>query len=111
MTNKVITCFFCFEQFEVSLEISTSFTGNNIEIYDCEICCNPNKLDYVVYDGEININNVSDGNEWIIPHHYSTVQVIEPSNRILIEEEICTRLDGCPTIKNVCADWKLILGW
>ena len=52
-----------FEQFEVSLEISTSFTGNNIEIYDCEICCNPNKLDYVVYDGEININNVSDGNE------------------------------------------------
>ena len=63
MTNKVITCFFCFEQFEVSLEISTSFTGNNIEIYDCEICCNPNKLDYVVYNGEIKINNVSDGNE------------------------------------------------
>ena len=30
----MITCFFCFEQFEVSLEISTSFTGNNIEIYD-----------------------------------------------------------------------------
>ena len=42
MTNKVITCFFCFEQFEVSLEIGSSFTGNNIEIYDCEICCNPN---------------------------------------------------------------------
>ena len=57
MTNKVITCFFCFEQFEVSLEISTSFIGN-----DCEICCNPNKLEYEVYDGEININNVGDGN-------------------------------------------------
>ena len=38
-----------------------------IEIYDCEICCNPNKLDYVVYDGEININNVGDDNECIIP--------------------------------------------
>jgi|TARA_B110000305_G_C19359670_1_gene598749 hypothetical protein len=63
MSNKVITCFFCFEQFEVSLEIGSSFTGNNIEIYDCEVCCNPNKLDYVVYDGKININNVSDGNE------------------------------------------------
>ena len=63
MTNKMITCFFCFEQFEVSLEISTSFTGNIIEIYDCEICCNPNKLDYAVYDGEINIKNVSDGND------------------------------------------------
>jgi hypothetical protein len=44
MTHKVITCFFCFEQFEVSLDIDTSFTGNDIEIYDCEICCNPNKL-------------------------------------------------------------------
>ena len=49
MTNKVITCFFCFEQFEVSLEISTSFTGSNIEIYDCVICCNPNKIDYGVH--------------------------------------------------------------
>ena len=67
MSHKVITCFFCFEQFEVSLEISTSFTGNNIEIYDCEICCNPNKLDYVVYGGEININNAGDRNELIVP--------------------------------------------
>ena len=63
MPNKTITCFFCFEQFEVSLEISISFTGNIIEIYDCEICCNPNKLDYEVYDGETIINNVGDGNE------------------------------------------------
>ncbi len=63
MINKVITCFFCFEQFEVSLEIRTSFNGNNSEIYDCEICCNPNKLDYVVCDGVININDISDGNE------------------------------------------------
>jgi len=45
------------------LEIGTSFIGNDSEIYDCEICCNPNKLEYEVYDGEININNVGDGNE------------------------------------------------
>jgi len=32
----------------------------------------------------------------IIHEHYSTVQVIEPLKRLLIEEEICTRLDGCP---------------
>ena len=63
MTNKEITCFFCFEQFEVSLEIGSSFTGNDVEIYDCEICGNPNKLEYEVYDGEIIINNVGDGNE------------------------------------------------
>jgi hypothetical protein len=46
MTYKLITCFFCFEEFEVSLEVDSSFAGNNTEIYDCEICCNPNKLDY-----------------------------------------------------------------
>ena len=63
MATEVITCFFCFEQFEVSLEIDPSFRGNNIEIYDCEVCCNPNKLHYAVYDGDINMNNVSDGNE------------------------------------------------
>ena len=63
MTHKVITCYFCFDQFEVSLEIDTSFTGNDSEIYDCAICCNPNKLDYEVYYGEININHVGDGNE------------------------------------------------
>ena len=63
MTNKVITCFFCFEQFEVSLEISSSFNGNNIEIYDCVICCNPNKIDYGVNNGEVSIINVGDGNE------------------------------------------------
>ena len=63
MTYKLITCFFCFEQIEVSLEVGVSFNGNNSEIYDCEVCCNPNKLDYEVYDGEININYVGDGNE------------------------------------------------
>ena len=63
MTHKSITCFFCFEEFEVSLEIGTSFTGSDSEIYDCEICRNTNKLEYEVYDGDININNVDDGNE------------------------------------------------
>ena len=48
----------------MSLEIGSSFIRKNIEIYDCEICCNPNKLEYVVDNGEIIINNVSDGNEW-----------------------------------------------
>ena len=63
MIHKLITCFFCFEQFEVSLEVDKSFTGNDIDIYDCEVCCNPNKLEYEVYEGEVAINNVGDGNE------------------------------------------------
>ena len=52
-----------FEQFEVSLEIGATFTGNDTESYDCEICCNLNKLESEVYDDEININNVGDANE------------------------------------------------
>ena len=71
MREKEITCHFCFEKFEVSLEIGSPFIGKNIEIYDCEICCNPNKLEYVVDNGEIILNNVSDGNEWknyTLPH-------------------------------------------
>ena len=38
----------------------------------------------------------------IIHQHYSTVQVIEPPKRVLIEQEICTRLDVCPIVNNVC---------
>ena len=32
-------------------------------IEDCEICCNPNKIDTETYDGEIVSLIVSDGNE------------------------------------------------
>ena len=51
----------------------------------------------------------------IIHQHYSTVQVVEPPKRVLIEEEICTRLDGCPIVNNVCVDclknqWELLTG-
>ena len=63
MTEKTITCYFCFQEFEVSLEVDESFSGNNSEIYDCEVCCNPNKLDYYADRGEITITQVGDGNE------------------------------------------------
>ena len=61
--ERQITCHFCFEQFEVDIETSQEFTGHNTEIYDCSVCCNPNKLSYEVYDGEIISLTVSDGNE------------------------------------------------
>ena len=66
MTNNLeqkITCHFCFEEFEIDLEIHQEFTGQNTEIYDCTVCCNPNKLSYEIYDGEIGPLTVSDGNE------------------------------------------------
>ena len=40
----------------------------------------------------------------IIHQHYSTVKVVQPPKRVLIEKEICTRLDGCPIVNNVCVD-------
>ena len=40
----------------------------------------------------------------IINHHYSTIQVIEPPKKVIMEEEICTRIDGCRIIDNVCID-------
>ena len=40
----------------------------------------------------------------IILQHYSTVQVVEPPKRVLIEEEICKRLDGCPIVNGICVD-------
>ena len=40
----------------------------------------------------------------IINHHYSTVEVIEPPKKVIVEEEICTRIDGCRIVDNVCID-------
>jgi len=50
----------------------------------------------------------------IIHQHYSTVQVIEPPMRVLKEQEICTRLDGCPIVNNVCFGvwlWRISGGY
>ena len=40
----------------------------------------------------------------IIHQHYSTVEVIEPTKKVIVEEEICTRIDGCRIVDNVCID-------
>jgi len=59
---RTITCYFCFESFEVDLEVGESFSGYNTEVCDCTVCCNPNKIDYNVYDGELTDIVLSDGN-------------------------------------------------
>ena len=61
--ERTITCHFCFEIFEIDLGIDQTFSGRNSEIFDCEICCNPNKVDTEVYEGEVSSIDVSDGNE------------------------------------------------
>ena len=40
----------------------------------------------------------------IIHQHYSTVEVIESPKKVIMEEEICTRIDGCRIVDNVCVD-------
>ena len=63
LNEKTITCYFCFETFEIDLGIEQTFSGHNSEIFDCEICCNPNKVDTQIYEGEVSSINISDGNE------------------------------------------------
>ena len=63
MNEQTIICHFCFETFEVDLGIDINFSGNNTEIFDCEVCCNPNKIYTEVYEGEVSSLIISDGNE------------------------------------------------
>ena len=56
---------FCFETFQVDLGIDQTFSGHNTEIFDCEVCCNNNKIDSEVYEGEVSSLTVSNGNEWL----------------------------------------------
>ena len=36
--------------------------------------------------------------------HYTSVQVNESPKRVLVEREVCNRIDGCPIVNNVCLD-------
>ena len=60
---QTLICHFCFESFEVDIEVSEEFSGHNSEIYDCVVCCNPNKIDYNVHNGEVSRVVLSDGVE------------------------------------------------
>ena len=37
-------------------------------------------------------------------HTHNTVQVVELPKKVIVEEEICTRIDGCRIVDNVCID-------
>ena len=58
--NHQVTCYFCFQDFEITLEV---FSTINTEIWDCEICCNPNRVSYLINDETFIILEISDGNE------------------------------------------------
>ena len=39
-----------------------------------------------------------------IETHYTTVQTIQTPKRVLVQREVCNRIDGCPIVNNVCVD-------
>jgi len=43
----------------------------------------------------------------IIKQYHSTVQVVQSPKRVLVDREICTRIDGCRIVDNVCIDCEL----
>jgi hypothetical protein len=55
-----ITCHFCFEKFTIEVVV---YDGLNTEIWDCEVCCNPNQIKYGIENEELVLLEVSNGNE------------------------------------------------
>mgnify|MGYP000871660746 FL=1 len=55
-----ITCYFCFEFFYIDID---PVEKRIVEIWDCEVCCNPNKIDYLFKKNQIIHLDISDGNE------------------------------------------------
>ncbi|MAV15846.1 MAG: hypothetical protein CMG08_03430 [Candidatus Marinimicrobia bacterium] len=55
-----VSCFFCYETFELPLETNH---GMMEIIWDCNVCCNPNLIKYKFYNNIITDLEVSNGNE------------------------------------------------
>ena len=55
-----ITCYVCFETFSVELDMHD---GLNEEIWDCEICCNPNRIKYLYNNKKLVLLEVYNGND------------------------------------------------
>ena len=55
-----ITCHFCFEKFTIEVDL---YDGLNTEIWDCEVCCNPNQIKYGIENEELVLLEVSNGNK------------------------------------------------
>ena len=43
-----------------------------------------------------------------IEKHYTTVQVKEPSKKVLVERKICTRVDACKVVHENYPTWVVV---
>ena len=41
-------------------------------------------------------------------HTHNTVQVVAPPKRVLVEREVCNRINGCPVVKGVCESCEIM---
>ena len=55
-----VTCYFCYETFEVYLDL---VEGSDTVIIDCDVCCNPNLIRYQISNETISVLNTDSGNE------------------------------------------------
>ena len=55
-----VTCYFCYEIFEVYFEV---VEGSDTVIIDCDVCCNPNLIRYQISNETISVLNIDSGNE------------------------------------------------
>lgn len=55
-----VTCYFCYETFEVYLDL---IEGSDTVIIDCVVCCNPNLIHYQISNNSINVIDINSGNE------------------------------------------------
>ena len=55
-----VTCYFCYETFEVYLDL---VEGSDTVIIDCDVCCNPNLIRYQISNEIVSVLNTDSGNE------------------------------------------------
>ncbi len=55
-----VTCYFCYETFEVYLDL---VEGSDTVIIDCDVCYNPNLIRYQISNETISVLNIDSGNE------------------------------------------------
>jgi len=55
-----VTCYFCYETFEVYLDL---VEGSDTVIIDCDVCCNPNLIRYQISNETVSVLNTDSGNE------------------------------------------------
>ena len=55
-----VTCYFCYETFEVYFDLIECI---DTIIIDCDVCCNPNLIRYQISNETVSVLNTDSGNE------------------------------------------------